>query len=64
MTTEELYDHLSMLRYFWQDKEDIERYCSWEEILPTIDKKRPDVVEAWKNYKRARAVLNAVMENL
>lgn len=57
-------EHLSSLQWAWQDKEDLERYCMWESILPALDKARPDVVEAWNNYKRARRILDAVMVNL
>ena len=34
---EELEEHVLYLKYFWEEKGDMERYCHFEEIKPLIE---------------------------
>lgn len=56
--------HLTMLRYFWEEKGDIERYCEYNKILPILEKERPEVVKAWNDYKVSIRTMNAIMKSL
>lgn len=55
-------DYANMLDYFWCEKGDLERFTGWNEAL--TEREFPAVYEAWKNYKRAKAVMNAVIKSL
>lgn len=53
-----------MLKYFWEQKEDIERYGSFEEIKPLLKKHKPELLRAWKRYKSSRVELDNIISNL
>ncbi len=57
-------DDLKMIRYFWEEKEDIERYVGYEEILPDLERDYPAIVKAWKDYKASRDILSAVIRDI
>lgn len=61
MITEE---QKNMLLYFWEEKEDIERYCDFEDMLPELQKDYPEVIKAWSDYKASRKILTAVLKNM
>ena len=52
------------LKYFWLYKEDLERLTSFERLVPILEKEKPEVLKAWRDYKASRAILSLVMENL
>lgn len=61
MELEEYYEHLSMIKYFWDEKGDIERYCHFEEVKPRLKENNPEIWEAWKKYKKSLKILNSVL---
>ena len=64
MTKKLTEDQLSSIKYFWQDKGDLERYCSFEELKPALLEQKPEIIKAWNDYKTAVAILDAVIENI
>jgi hypothetical protein len=54
-------EDLNMLDYFWNQKEDIERWSSWKERRPIIQQSHPEIVRAWDDYQTARRMLTAVI---
>lgn len=52
---------LNMLDYFWNQKEDLERWSSWEARKPAIQATHPEIIKAWEDYKVARRMLTAVI---
>jgi hypothetical protein len=52
------------LQYFWQDKGDLERLCTFEEMIPILEKERPEVLKAWNDYKTSKKILDIVIESL
>lgn len=55
---------IDMIKYFWQEKGDIERFSSWSELLPALKENYPHLISAWENYKRSEKILNCVVNNL
>ena len=53
---------LEMIIYFWQEKEDLERYCSWKEIQDDLRNNYPHILDAWLRYKSAITTLNSLVE--
>ena len=53
---------LNMIRYFWENKGDIERYNGYDEA--SLERSAPHVLKAWKDYKIARSILDAVISTL
>jgi hypothetical protein len=51
---------VEMIKYFWQDKGDLERFTGWEEIKP----KYPEVAKAWDDYKISMKILDCVVKCL
>ena len=51
---------VAMLKYFWQDKGNLERWVGWEETKA----KYPEVVKAWDDYKISMKILDCVIECL
>jgi len=53
-----------MLKYFWQEKGSLENYACFEEIKPLLKKYKPEILKAWKKYKKSKKDLNNIMSNL
>jgi len=51
-----------LLRYFWTEKGDIESLSGFSE--QEVEHYFPEVMLAWRNYKRAERVMNAVIKGL
>lgn len=50
-----------MIRYFWQDKKDLERWTGFDRDY--LAREFPAVLKAWDDYKASRAVLDAVVRD-
>lgn len=59
MDEEERQELLSMLRYFWSDYGDIERYTSYDEAI--VEREFPEVLKAWKDHKAAEKMVTIVL---
>ena len=57
------YTDLDMLLYFWEAKDDIERYAGWVSIQPMLAANYPEIIKAWSDYKAARAIVGAVLRD-
>ena len=63
MATEESREaYADMMRYFWEEKGDIERYASFSRERTATE--FPEVLKAWDDYNTARKVLSAVLRGL
>jgi hypothetical protein len=54
-------EDLNMLDYFWNQKEDLERWSSWKDRKPAIQATHPEIIKAWEDYKMARRILTAII---
>ena len=55
---------LNMLKYFWQEKEDLERFTDFEKLKPLLEKEKPEVLKAWNNYKSSKKILDIIIDNI
>jgi len=55
-------DDIGTICYFWQEKEDIERWCDFDREHLRLE--FPAVLKAWDDYKASRQVLDAVIRGL
>ena len=55
---------LNMLKYFWQEKEDLERFIDFEKLKPLLEKEKPEVLKAWNNYKSSKKILDIIIDNI
>jgi len=60
LTEQDLYT----LRYFWQEREDLERFTDFEKLKPLLEKEKPEVLKAWNDYKTSKKILDIVMDNI
>ena len=51
---------LDSLRYYWRDKQDLERCTNYEEYVAHF----PEIKHAWENYKMAEKILTAVINGV
>jgi len=49
-------DFLNMCKYFWNDKEDMERYIDFD--LQRLQKLDPRLAQAWLDYQGAHIYLS------
>lgn len=59
MTLSEREDMLNTLRYFWTEKQDLERWIRFDRA--TLQREFPDVLKAWDDYQTAKRVMGSVM---
>lgn len=64
MSDEEYNNHLAMIKYFWDEKGDPTRYCSWEIAMPEIMARNPEIIKAYTDYKITIKIFDAVINNL
>jgi len=66
MTKEELENagHLTMIKYFCEEKGDIERYCDWKKIKPDVEREFPELIKALADLKNAEKTVKYLVENL
>ncbi len=57
-------ENLEMLKYFWEEKQDIERYSEFNNITEELIKKRPSLMAAWNDYKLAIERMNRELSDL
>lgn len=62
MATESREAYADMMRYFWEEKGDIERYSSFSRERTAAE--FPEVLKAWDDYNTSRKVLSAVLRGL
>ena len=55
---------ISDLKYFWEEKGDLERYCDFEELKPLIQEQYPELLKAWYDYKASITIMDAVIKNI
>lgn len=56
-------DDLNMIRYFWEEKGDIFRYASFEDIEVSVRRDFPQLFEAWDNYLKSIENLNNICKD-
>jgi hypothetical protein len=55
---------ISLLRYFWEEKGDLERYARFEALKPQIQEQYPELLKAWYDYKASIKIMDAVVKSL
>jgi hypothetical protein len=65
METKELTeDQIYYIKYFWEEKGDIERYNDFERLKPQIQKQFPELLKAWYDYKASIRIMDAVIKSI
>lgn len=57
-------DDINNLKYFWEEKGDIERYVHFEELKPQIQEQFPELLKAWSDYKTSIKIMDAVIKSI
>ena len=52
------------LRYFWQEKGDLKRWCYWDDVQPELNKHFPELNFALYNYEMALAQLERILDGV
>lgn len=52
----------SMLRYFWEEKDDIERWVGYD--AEWMEKHMPHILYLWNEYKESKRRLDAAIKDL
>lgn len=62
ITTESREEYANMLRYFWEEKEDITRFTSFSRERTAAE--FPEVLKAWDDFCMSRKILSAVIRGM
>lgn len=57
-------EQISDLKYFWEEKGDLERYVYFEELKPQIQEQHPELLKAWYDYKTSIKIMDVVVKSL
>jgi len=52
------------LKYFWQNRGDLERLSTFESLKPKIQKELPSLLKAWEDYKAIKQTLDIITNSL
>jgi hypothetical protein len=55
---------LGDLKYFWEEKGDLERLTTFEKLKPLIENEYPEILKAWNDYKTSIKIMDAVIDKL
>lgn len=59
----EYYDYLRMLKYYWDNREDLEAYSEFHKYKKELKKRNPEVWLAWKKFKKYKSLMESVINN-
>ena len=54
----------SSIVYFWEEKDDLERWSGWKKAKPAVAREYPEILKAWEDYKTSIRTMNAVVGQL
>jgi len=57
-------EQINDLKYFWEEKGDLERLYNFEELKPKIQEQFPELLKAWYDYKASIKIMDAVVKSL
>jgi hypothetical protein len=57
-------EQIILLKYLWEDRGDLDRYCDCEKLKPQIQEHLPELLKAWYDYKASIKIMNAVVKSL
>ncbi len=55
---------IEMLRYFWENKEDLECYAGYDKIYLDLKRYYPAVIKAWEDYKAIKQTITMLLNNM
>ncbi len=64
MSDEEYNQHLAMIKYFWQEKRDIERYVGWESVASELYRRNPEIYNAYWDDLSAERLMSELVEKV
>ncbi len=53
----------TMVEYFWEEKEDITRWCDWEKKKPLFARDCPEPIRAFNSYIIAKRTISAIIKS-
>jgi hypothetical protein len=57
-------EQIDSLKYFWEEKGDLERYSEFKELIPQILEQYPELLKAWYDYKASIKIMDKVVKSL
>lgn len=57
-------DQINDLKYYWEEKGDLEKLSNFEELIPKIEHQFPDLLIAFYNYKGSIKRMDEVIKSL
>ena len=64
MSDEEYNQHLVMIKYFWQENRDIERYVGWESVASELYRRNPEIYKAYWDYLSSERLMSELVEKV
>lgn len=55
---------ISLLKYFWQEKQDLDKFSNFEKLKPKIQNQYPILLKVWENYKLYNKLMDIVINSL
>lgn len=55
-------EEIRLLKYFWKEKRDVRRWASFQDCLPVLRKRYPEVVKALLTYESATVVFDLLLD--
>ena len=54
----------AMIVYFWEEKGDLTRWCSWEEKKPMVEEEFPELIKALKDFDIAKKMISLTVRSI
>lgn len=58
------YDDAKMLKFFWNEKEDLTRYAGYERILPQLEEEYPLLFEGLSMIEKGEDLVAIMLDNI
>ena len=57
-------EELRMVVYFWQERRDLTRFVSWEELEPVLRVSHPHLLDAIERLRSAEKTVDAIVDSI
>ena len=55
---------ISLIKYFWEQKQDIERCSDFTKLKPKIKNEYPQILKAFYKFKKSIKVMNELIKSI
>ena len=57
-------EDLRHIHYYWKYERNLEVYSDFDKLVPKLERWRPEIIKAWRDYKASEKIMDLVIGGL